>query len=154
MPPRARRRHSRHARRRQQRPGRVGRGPQLDDGVPVVEAVRDRLEQALANLVRNAIDATVAVADAPRRIEIRSAVLPDDYVEVSVVDNGCGLPEQARERIFEPFFTTKTTGTGLGLSIVRRIAELHGGRATAESAGPGLGAVFSVRFPEEAVGLY
>ena len=117
----------------------------VDTPLPVhVDVVQ--IQQVLLNLVRNAIDATVAAADAPRRVEIRTAALADDNVEVSVVDNGCGLPEQASERIFEPFFTTKTTGTGLGLSISRRIVRDHGGRLYCAANEP-RGAIFSFTLP-------
>jgi two-component system sensor kinase FixL len=70
-----------------------------------------QIQQVLLNLIRNAIDAVLTVTDAPRRIEIRSAAVADDFVEVSVADHGCGLPEEAAERMFEPFFTTKPAGT-------------------------------------------
>jgi two-component system sensor kinase FixL len=103
-----------------------------------------QVQQVLLNLVRNAIDATVA--DAPRRIEIRTRALQDDYVEVSVLDNGCGVPEYANERIFEPFFTTKASGTGLGLSISRGIVRDHGGRLYCAANAP-RGSIFSFTLP-------
>jgi two-component system sensor kinase FixL len=105
-----------------------------------------QIQQVLLNLIRNAIDAVLAVAGAPRRVEIRTAVDANDFVEVTVADHGCGLPEQAGERIFEPFFTTKPSGTGLGLSISRGIVRDHGGRLHCVANLP-RGAVFSFTLP-------
>ena len=70
------------------------------------------------------------------------------YVEVSVRDNGPGVPAAQRARIFEPFFSTKSRGAGLGLglTIVHDVIERHGGSvALADGSGPG--AEFVVRLP-------
>jgi two-component system, NtrC family, sensor kinase len=55
-------------------------------------------------------------------------------VEVSVADEGGGIPEAARSRIFDPFFTTKERGLGLGLAVCHRILEEHQGTIYVESA--------------------
>jgi len=54
-------------------------------------------------------------------------------VEITVVDNGCGIPQELHERVFAPFFSTKSQGTGLGLSMVSRIVRAHGGVLTLDS---------------------
>ena len=116
-----------------------------NEALPVrVDVVQ--IQQVLLNLIRNAIDAMLTVTDAPRRIEIRTAAVADDFVQVSVADHGSGLPEQAGERIFEPFFTTKPSGTGLGLSISRGIVRDHGGRVQCADNRP-RGAVFCFTLP-------
>jgi two-component system nitrogen regulation sensor histidine kinase NtrY len=51
-----------------------------------------------------------------------------DAVHITVIDNGCGLPDENRDRLVEPYMTTRTKGTGLGLAIVQRITEQHGGK--------------------------
>jgi signal transduction histidine kinase len=66
-------------------------------------------------------------------------------VEISVSDDGPGIPEEVRERIFEPFFTTNRNGTGLGLAIARRIVNKHKGTITVSSV-PG-GTAFQVTLP-------
>ncbi len=48
-------------------------------------------------------------------------------MQITVIDNGCGLPKANRQRLVEPYMTTRTKGTGLGLAIVQRITEQHGG---------------------------
>ena len=50
-----------------------------------------------------------------------------DRLQITVIDNGCGLPEENRQRLVEPYMTTRAKGTGLGLAIVQRITEQHGG---------------------------
>ncbi len=50
-----------------------------------------------------------------------------DRVQITVTDNGCGLPKEDRHRLVEPYMTTRAKGTGLGLAIVQRITEQHGG---------------------------
>jgi nitrogen fixation/metabolism regulation signal transduction histidine kinase len=86
------------------------------------------IEQALINILRNAIDA-VAGAEAPA-IDI-SCRQDADQVVIEVADNGRGADEDTLERLFVPFFTTKPGGSGIGLSLVRQIVLAHGGQIEA-----------------------
>ena len=90
----------------------------------LVDCYPNLLNQAIMNLVSNAIDAI----DGPGSVVITTGRRDDVYV-VSVSDSGKGVPEEIRSRVFEPFFTTKAVGegTGLGLSISYSIAQKHGG---------------------------
>jgi two-component system NtrC family sensor kinase len=82
------------------------------------------LNQALMNLVANAIDAI-----AERGVIVISSSIDADWVTISVTDNGHGIPEELRHRVVDPFFTTKPVGqgTGLGLSITDSIVRRHAG---------------------------
>ena len=73
---------------------------------------------------------------------------PGSYLQLSLVDTGCGMPQDVQERIFEPFFTTKPPGegSGMGLSIVHSITASHQGAVTVKSA-PGQGTSFDIYFP-------
>ena len=90
----------------------------------IVECYPSLLNQAVMNLVANAVDAMSGEG----ALAIRSYVEGDSHV-ISVKDNGSGIPESLRQRIFDPFFTTKPAGqgTGLGLSITDAIVRKHGG---------------------------
>ncbi|MDR7031214.1 sensor histidine kinase [Rhizobium rosettiformans] len=81
---------------------------------PTVIAVATRLEQAMLNLLLNAIDAVQDRRDPEVKIEQTNDT---GRVEISIVDNGPGIAPQLRERVWEPFFTTKLTGEGLGLGL-------------------------------------
>jgi two-component system, NtrC family, sensor histidine kinase AtoS len=116
---------------------------QIEPGTPAVMGDPRSLEQVFTNLISNAVDAmskqggTLAVRVAPFQ------VLPArPQVEVTVSDNGPGIPDEVRGRIFEPFVTTKPQGTGLGLAITKRIVTAHHGSITVNSF-PG-GTVFHV----------
>lgn len=95
-----------------------------DTGLPSVDGDRQRLEQALLNLVLNAIQASAAGG----RVVIHSQAAAAGGVDIAVNDSGPGVAEQHRDRLFEPFFTTRSDGTGLGLANAGRIAAEHGGR--------------------------
>jgi len=73
---------------------------------------------------------------------------PPPMVEISIIDTGCGIPEQNLRRIFDPFFTSKAVGkgTGLGLSVSHGIVEAHGGRIEVQSK-VGEGSTFRVFLP-------
>jgi signal transduction histidine kinase len=119
------------------------------DGLPQVRMNAGKIEQVLINLVINAGQA----ADKDDSWVKLSARATDagDAVEVSVEDNGTGIPAESLEQIFEPFFTTKgrDSGTGLGLSISQQIVEEHGGRIEVTSE-LGRGSCFKVRLPTAA----
>jgi signal transduction histidine kinase len=90
----------------------------LEAGLPHVRGFAGELNQIWGNLIDNALDAITEGG----RVEV-SAKREGQYVIVSIVDDGQGIPAAVRERIFDPFFTTKPLGqgTGLGLDIVRRL---------------------------------
>ncbi|GBD41694.1 Globin-coupled histidine kinase [bacterium HR39] len=88
---------------------------------------REKMVQALTNLLKNATEALTEAGTPQPRIEVRVR-REDGCAVVEVCDNGPGLPPGERHRLFEPYVTTKARGTGLGLAIVRRIVEEHAGR--------------------------
>lgn len=114
----------------------------LDRSLPRVLADAIQLEQALLNLVRNAIEAMEATEPRQRRLTIRTTAPDADTVKVTISDTGPGLPPEIRDRIFDPFVTTKLNGLGIGLSITRTIVELHRGQLWVEP-GPGPGCTFA-----------
>jgi len=90
------------------------------------------LTQAVTNLVKNASEAIDSALEAdPDRTDkghITAKVrTKGDRVQITVIDNGCGLPKENRQRLVEPYMTTRAKGTGLGLAIVQRITEQHAG---------------------------
>lgn len=92
----------------------------------------DRLQQAMINLLLNAIDA----AGSGGKIEV-SAQRNDGHVEIDVRDSGPGLRNEEQERLFEAFYTTKSSGTGMGLAITRTLLEKMGSNIEYVDSDPG-----------------
>jgi signal transduction histidine kinase len=104
------------------------------------------LEQVFSNLIGNAVEA-MKVNGGNLSIHVRPSLLEGgrQHLEVNVIDDGPGIPQDLIEHIFEPFVTTNRNGTGLGLSIAKRIISAHRGTISVSSV-PG-GTVFQVIFP-------
>jgi PAS domain S-box-containing protein len=125
---------------------------ELDEAQPAVHVDRSQLENAIVNLAINARDAMPDGGEL--RIETRVETVAEggeddgEYVRISVVDTGFGMPDEVRERIFEPFFTTKAAGegTGLGLSAVHGFVVQSGGRVRVASEA-GVGTRFDLLLP-------
>lgn len=122
----------------------------LDPSLPIVAGIRDELGQVVLNLLVNAAH---AVADGSctngqgliRVVTRRS----DNWVEIVVQDNGCGIPKELQQKIFEPFFTTKKVGrgSGQGLAIAYHIVSgKHHGKLLVDSE-PGKSTTFTVQLP-------
>lgn len=96
-----------------------------------------QLEQAFINLLFNALDAMGADGSLQVATQIcapdRAAGFTSPALQITIQDNGIGIPPENLGRLFEPFFTTKANGTGLGLPITRRIIEEHRGTITVAS---------------------
>ncbi len=116
---------------------------ELGDPSPHVHADRVQVQQVIANLVRNAID---AVAGAPTRVVTVGTLSAPQGGELRISDTGPGVPSDKRDVIFESFFTTRADGVGLGLSVSRSIMEAHGGSLTVGDAEGG-GACFRAFLP-------
>jgi signal transduction histidine kinase len=102
-----------------------------------------KMKQALGNVLRNAIEASLP-ADT---VLVRTAE-SDGSVEIAVSDHGPGIPGPDADAVFTPFFTTKEHGTGLGLAIARQFVEAHGGQLRVEKADlRRVGATFVLRLP-------
>jgi two-component system nitrogen regulation sensor histidine kinase GlnL len=110
-----------------------------DPSLPPIPANRDKLVQALLNLVKNAAEALEGAGDAGR-IVLRTAFRPGVRLAVpgattrislpfmiEIEDNGSGIRDEVKAHLFDPFVTTKTSGTGLGLALVAKIIGDHGG---------------------------
>lgn len=131
---------------------------QLEEGLNLVNADSNQLEQVLLNLGANASDAMpeggrLIIKTAEQNLgqdfcQAHPEAEPGDYVRLEVTDTGQGMDQVTMAHIFDPFFTTKELGkgTGLGLSIVYGIMRSHGGIVTVESQS-GQGTSFSVFLP-------
>jgi len=122
--------------------------PVLDPSAGPVLGDPDRLQQVFWNLLSNAIKFTAEGG----RVQVKLAVV-DGSAEVTVEDDGVGIPADFVPHVFELFRQRDSSNTrahgglGLGLSVVRHLVELHGGTVVAESPGEGRGATFTVRLP-------
>jgi len=118
----------------------------LAEPIPPVLGDRIQIEQVLANLIRNGIEAMGTVEDARRVLTVRTRTGDEKNVEVAVHDRGSGIPAGMQRQIFDRFFTTKPHGMGIGLPISRSIIESHGGRLWAVSNSDG-GTTFKFELP-------
>ncbi len=117
------------------------------EGDPVVRADRERLRQVLVNLIKNSLEAM----EKRGNILVKAAQGNEGRVEITVEDDGKGIPEDKVEDLFQPFFTTKPGGTGLGLPLCRKIVGDHGGDMTMRPR-PGGGTIVTIRLPLEEEG--
>ncbi len=138
---------------------------ELEKALPLVIMDSNQLHQALLNLCVNARDAVLEAQQTgqtePASIAIETKLLPgttvrakfhdaaeEQYIAVSVKDNGPGMTDEVKAKIFEPFFTTKEKGkgTGMGLAVVYGVAQSAHGFLDVESR-PGHGSVFTIYLP-------
>jgi signal transduction histidine kinase len=126
------------------------RNVRVDKSIPPdlrIVGFAGQIDQVFMNLVTNAAQ---AIGERPQGGTIRiGAARRDGSVEVTVSDDGPGIPADVRSRIFDPFFTTKDVGegSGLGLSIVHGIVDRHGGRIEVDSR-VGEGTTFRILLPD------
>lgn len=114
----------------------------LADDLPTVEADGEALKQVILNLVINALQAIPEHGT----IVLSTQAFGPDFVEISVSDDGVGIPPENLEKIYDPFFSTKPTGTGLGLAMAHRIIDSHDGTISIVSI-PNHGTTVTLRIP-------
>jgi two-component system, OmpR family, sensor histidine kinase SenX3 len=109
-------------------------------------------EDLLITALRNLLENAVAYSPDKTRVDVSVRLASEDAVEISVADQGIGIPERDLERIFERFYrvdparSRATGGTGLGLAIVKHVTAAHGGKVTVVST-EGAGSTFTLRLP-------
>ncbi|MGD1940402.1 MAG: sensor histidine kinase [Leptolyngbyaceae cyanobacterium] len=126
--------------------------------LPQVECYAGLLNQVFMNILVNAIDAIADKTQSytaeqylanPGQITLQTSVIEQEWVQITIADNGLGIPAEIQDRIFEPFFTTKAVGkgTGMGMSISYQIiTERHQGKLECFST-PGQGTKFVIQIP-------
>jgi signal transduction histidine kinase len=125
---------------------RVSVRTELFNELPQVPVNRIQLQQVIANLIMNAVDAMGTVVNRERILQVKTEIHEFKDLLITVEDTGIGIDPQNIDRIFDPFFTTKSHGMGMGLSICRSIIESHGGRLSV-SPGQPHGSIFRVLLP-------
>jgi signal transduction histidine kinase len=116
----------------------------LDPRIGEVQVDRLQFEQALIVLVTNAVEASKAGQTV--QVAVAATEGKPDHWQLTVTDQGTGIPAELQERIFLPFFTTKPHGNGIGLGLVKAVIESHGGTLSLHSI-PGSGTRFCVVLP-------
>jgi signal transduction histidine kinase len=121
----------------------------IEEGLPEVRVDRDAIEQAVLNLLHNAMKYSGASRDIDLRLQKK-----DKHALIQVIDKGVGIDPKEKERIFEKFYRVSSEenkrlpGTGLGLTLVLHIVKAHGGRIEVKSE-PNKGSTFSIYLPLE-----
>ena len=122
---------------------------QIEEGLPDVQADKDSIEQALLNLLHNALKYSGKSRDIDLRLQQK-----DNNAVIKVIDRGVGIAPQRQKRIFEKYYRVpseekeRTTGTGLGLALVSHIVKGHNGHIEVQSE-PSKGSTFSIYLPLE-----
>jgi len=117
---------------------------ELGQDIPFILADCKQLQHVLLNIIINALQGTPTGG----RVCLSTAQLSEggrEYVQISIADNGPGIPADIQEKIFTPFFTTKNRGTGLGLPICKQLVKQNNGRIDMHSNSAGT--VFTLVFP-------
>ena len=123
--------------------------------LPPVATDSGQMRQVIVDLLTNAMeaireDAAGTISVRTGKVEVGEGDLPalraGKYVELEVLDTGCGMNEETQKKIFDPFFTTKFTGRGLGLAAVQGFIRSSGGGVDVDSA-PGRGTRFRILLP-------
>lgn len=118
----------------------------LAEDIPEIFGDPGKIKRVLLNLFLNAIQA-VSQNCREGMVTVQTRFLPSqNLAEVTIIDNGPGIPEEIQDKIFEPFFTTKEGGTGLGLYLCRYFIEQHKGKIMIGKAPKG-GTKVTVRLP-------
>lgn len=119
--------------------------------VPIIMPIDAvQIEDAVLNLLLNAIDAIAGAGTITVRVYETPANGQVSEVVIEVADTGRGIAPEDLPRIFSPFYTTQPAGTGLGLPAVRGIARAHGGRVEVAST-LGAGSTFALRLPRKSL---
>jgi len=137
----------------------------LDPSLPKIELVRPDIGKVLLNILNNAFYActSTSISTDTSKFDVRNSKFDiplnhptvgittknlGDKIEISINDNGPGIPDSIKDKIFQPFFTTKPTGqgTGLGLSLSYDIVKAHGGELKVETK-EGEGSEFIIQLP-------
>lgn len=115
---------------------------ECEPDLPLLEADEALLEEALMNLVKNALEAL----ESEGRVRITARRAGGRALELSIEDDGPGIPDYVLPNVFKPFYTTKEKGTGIGLALCKKIVDAHGGEIHAGRSALG-GAGFTIRMP-------
>ncbi len=121
---------------------------ELPLGLPQIVGHRGQLQEVIANLVRNAIEAMYGDNDSNRMLQVSTQRHAEDKIMIAVEDSGPGIDPKRRTNIFDAFVTSKSQGMGLGLAISRMIVQRHSGQLSAAPAHP-RGSIFRVILPLE-----
>jgi len=108
-----------------------------------ISADKKQISQVMINLIKNSMEALKNTEEGT--IRIKGEYNENGRAQITVTDNGPGIPDDIMDKIFVPFFTTKESGSGIGLSLSRQIMLLHGGRLKAVSK-PGVQTEFVLEF--------
>lgn len=114
------------------------------DDQDVFWADQNQIEQAIVNLLANAIHAVNMQTQPQIHLKVQHQM---DALQILVSDNGKGITAEQQTQIFVPFYTTRNEGSGIGLSVVRNIMRMHNGTVNVQSQGENQGSTFILNFP-------
>ena len=109
----------------------------LDKGIMPKELDEEKLKMAFFNLCKNAAEVLREREVENPRIKISSSLKEDGHMEITIGDNGPGMPPEIADNLFIPFKTKKEGGTGLGLTITKKIIDLHAGSISCHTGSGG-----------------
>jgi two-component system, NtrC family, nitrogen regulation sensor histidine kinase NtrY len=128
--------------------GKIPIETEIAPALPQISLDKGQIKEALANLIKNGIEAVEAVGR-PGKITVKCVKVEKDIC-LSIIDNGCGISLENQKKLFQPYFTTKKHGNGIGLALTERIITLNGGKIACEST-EGVGTTFTIILPMNSV---